>query len=43
MSATASSSFGTLTYIAQKGGMFMPSGLSIRPATGTPPLRLNCV
>jgi len=42
-SATASSSFGTPTYIAQKGGMFMPSGLRIRPATATPPLRLNCV
>ena len=41
--ATASSSFGTLTDIDQKGGMFMPFGLSIRPATATPPLRLNWV
>ena len=43
MCATASSSFGTATYIAQNGGMFMPSGLFIRPATCTSPLRLKTV
>ena len=31
MCATASSSFGTAMYIDQKGGMFMPSGRSIKP------------
>ena len=30
-------------YIAQKGGMFMPVGRSISPATPAPPLRLNWV
>ena len=41
--ATACSKFGTPMYIDQNGGMFMPSGLCIRPATPTPPLRLNRV
>ena len=43
MCATASSNFGTATYIAQNGGTFMPSGVFIRPATPTSPLRLNIV
>ena len=40
---TASSSFGTPTYIAQNGGAFMPSGVFIRPATPTSPLRWKIV
>jgi hypothetical protein len=43
MWATASSSFGTPTYIAQNGGAFIPSGRVIRPATGIAPLLLNVV
>ena len=39
----ASSSFGTPTYMAQKGGASMPSGRAITPATATSPVRLNIV
>jgi hypothetical protein len=36
-----SSSFGTATYIAQKGGASTSAGVVITPATAVPPLRLN--
>ena len=41
--ATASSSFGTPMYITQCGGMFMPGGWFITPATWLPEAFLKIV